>query len=193
MLDVFTEKAEPVADNLQTTLRNFNLVIDNLVHNTHRLDTIFMKLQSTPRLLNKTLINVDGRVDELGVSFKAVAENLSGTLNELKPTLSNFKTLSDSLKHLRLSQTLTKTQQTLSNLNETLLKFKKGDNTVSKLMIEDSLYVNLNKLLTHMDTLVRHFDNNPKQFLGPLGKSPKKIARERKREEEKRKSAAQRK
>ena len=193
LLDVFTKNAEPVADNLQTTLRNFNAVIDNLVRNTKQLDTIFMKLQSTPGYLNKTLVNANGRVDELALSFKAVSENLNGTLNELKPTLNNFKVLSDSLKQLRLNQTLAKTQQTMTALNETLAKLNKGDNTASKLLTEDSLYVNLSKLLVNMDTLVKHFDNNPKHFLGPLAKSQKKIERDRKKEEARRKPAVQKK
>ena len=193
LLDVFTKNAEPVADNLQTTLRNFNAVIDNLVHNTKQLDTIFLKLQSTPAYLNRTIVNANGRVDELAVSFKAVSENLNGTLNELKPTLQNFKMLSDSLKQLRLNQTLAKVQQTMVSLNETLAKLKKGDNTASKLLTEDSLYVNLNKLLNNMDSLVKHFDDNPKQFLGPLGQSQRKIERDRKKEEERRKEAAQKK
>lgn len=193
LLDVFAKNAEPVADNLQTTLRNFNAVIDNLVRNTKQLDTIFMKLKSTPGYLNNTIVNANGKVDELATSFKAVSENLNGTLNELKPTLNNFKVLSDSLKQLRLNQTLAKTQQTLTSLNETLTKLKKGDNTASKLLTEDSLYVNLNKLLANMDSLVKHFDNNPKHFLGPLAKSQKKIEKDRKKEEERRNSAVQKK
>lgn len=193
LLDVFAKNAEPVADNLQITLRNFNSVIDNLVRNTKQLDTIFMKLQSTPGYLNHTIVNANGKVDELATSFKAVSENINGTLNELKPTLSNFKALSDSLKQLRLNQTLTKTQQTLTSLNETLAKLKKGDNTASKLLTEDSLYVNLNKLLANMDSLVKHFDNNPKHFLGPLAKSQKKIERDRKKEDARRNSGVQKK
>jgi len=181
LLDVFTKNAEPVADNLQTTLRNFNAVIDNLVNNTKHLDTIFMKLQSTPGYLNRTILNANGKVDELTLSFKAVSENLNGTLDELKPTLSNFKVLSDSLKQLRLNQTMVKVQLTMASLNETLAKLKKGDNTASKLLTEDTLYVNLNKLLSNMDSLVKHFDNNPKQFLGPLGQSQRKIERQRKK------------
>ena len=193
LLDVFAKNAEPVADNLQITLRNFNAVIDNLVRNTKQLDTIFMKLQSTPGYLNHTIVNANGKVDELATSFKAVSENINGTLNELKPTLNNFKALSDSLKQLRLNQTLTKTQQTLTSLNETLAKLKKGDNTASKLLTEDSLYVNLNKLLANMDSLVKHFDNNPKHFLGPLAKSQKKIERDRKKEDARRNSGVQKK
>ena len=193
LLDVFTKNAEPVADNLQTTLRNFNAVIDNLVRNTKHLDTIFMKLQSTPGYLNKTIVNANGKVDEIALSFKAVSENLNGTLNELKPTLTNFKVLSDSMKQLRMNQTLAKVQQTMASLNETLAKLNKGDNTASKLLTEDSLYVNLSKLLVSMDTLVKHFDNNPKHFLGPLGQSQRKIERDRKKEETRRNSTVQKK
>lgn len=56
MLDVLSETATPVADNLQTTLRKFNVILDNLTKNSQQLDAIFVKLQTTPDLLNKTLI-----------------------------------------------------------------------------------------------------------------------------------------
>jgi phospholipid/cholesterol/gamma-HCH transport system substrate-binding protein len=49
---------------------------------------------------------------------------------------------------------------------------------MSKLMTEDSLYVNLNSLLISIDSLASHFNQNPKHFLGPLGKSRKKIERD---------------
>ena len=83
-----------------------------------------------------------------------------------------------------------KTQQTLSSLNETLARLKKGDNTVSKLMTEDSLYVNLNKLLLRMDSLVDHLNKYPKHFTAPLGKSRKKVVRDLKKEEEEKKKKA---
>jgi phospholipid/cholesterol/gamma-HCH transport system substrate-binding protein len=44
-----------------------------------------------------------------------------------------------------------------------------------------------------MDSLVKHFDNNPKQFLGPLGQSQRKIERARKKKESHRNSAVQKK
>ena len=190
MFDVFSETATPVATDLQTTLRKFNIIIDNLTKNSQQLDIIFTKLQATPDLLNKTLVTANGKIEDLAATFKSVGENLNSTLHELKPTLSNFKTLSDSLKMLKLNQTLTKTQQTISNLNQTLLRLNKGDNTISKLMTEDTLYVNLNKLLVSLDSLAKHFNNNPKHFMAPLGKSKKKIDRDKRKEEEERKKAA---
>lgn len=190
MFAVLTETATPVASNLQTTLAKFNVVIDNLSKNSQSLDSIFRKLQKTPDILNNTLLTANEKIDLLTGSFTNVAANLNTSLAELKPTLKNFAVLSDSLKQLQFNKTILKTQQTLTSLNETLAKLKKGDNTVSKLMTEDSLYVNLNKLLLHIDSLVDHLNNYPKHFTAPLGKSRRKVERDLKRDEEKKKAAA---
>jgi phospholipid/cholesterol/gamma-HCH transport system substrate-binding protein len=190
LMDFFTKNAEPVADNLQTTLRKLNTILDNLSRNSMRLDTMFIRLQGTPGLINRTLITANGNIEGLSSSFKTVADNMNSRITELKPTLDNFKTLSDSLKMIQLNGTITKAQQALAKLNETLARLNKGDNTVSKLMTEDSLYVNLNRLLNSVDSLANHLNQNPKHFLGPLGKSRKKIERELKEqraEEEKKK------
>jgi phospholipid/cholesterol/gamma-HCH transport system substrate-binding protein len=176
--------AEPVAANLQTTLRNLNIILESLAGNTKRLDTMFIRLQTTPALLNRTLSTANSNIGDLGTTFKSVAGNLNGTLDELKPTLSNFKTLSDSLKMIQINGTLKKAQMSLTSLNETLARFNSGDNTVSKLMTEDSLYVNLNKLLFSVDSLAKHFNKNPKHFLSPLGKSQRKIERDLKKQKE---------
>ena len=191
MFDVISETATPVADNVQTTLRKFNLIIDNLTKNSQQLELIFAKLLVTPDLINQTLRTTNGKVEDLSGNFKDVAVNINGTLAELKPTLANFKIISDSLKQIQLNETIAKTQLTLSQLNETLSKLNKGDNTASKLMTEDSLYVNLNNLLMRLDTLATHFNDNPRHFLAPLGKSSKKIERERRNEEEEKAKATE--
>jgi phospholipid/cholesterol/gamma-HCH transport system substrate-binding protein len=191
MFDLLKNTAEPVASNLQTTLGKFNIVIDNLSRNSMRLDSIFKKLQSTPDILNTTLLNANDKITVVSGNFTDVASNINGTLNDLRPTLRNLAVISDSLKQLELNKTIVRTQQTLASLNETLGRLKKGDNTVSKLLTEDSLYVNLNRLLLRMDSLVEHINQYPKHFTAPLGKSHKKVQRDLKEmEEEKKKNKA---
>jgi len=184
MLDVLSETATPVADNMQTTLRKFNLIIDNLTRNSQQLGLILEKMAVTPELINQTLRTTRGKVEDLSGNFKTVAENMNNTLNELRPTLQNFKVISDSLKQLELNETIAKTQLTLVHLNETLTKLNKGDNSAGKLMTEDSLYNNLNNLLKRLDSLAIHFNNNPRHFLAPLGKSSRKIEKDRRKEED---------
>ena len=183
LMDLFAENAEPVASNLQTTLTKLNFVLDNLTLNTRRLDTVFRRLQPTPVLLNRTLANANDNISELSTSFKDVAGNLNSSLNELKPTLQNFKTLSDSLKNLEISETINRAQRSLAKLNESLTRLNNGDNTMSKLLTEDTLYVNLNKLLNSVDSLANHFNENPRHFLAPLGKSRRKIERDLRKQE----------
>lgn len=180
LMDFFTENAEPVADNLQTTLKKLNTILDNLALNSKRLDTVFAGLQKTPGLLNRTLITANSNIDDLSTSFRSVAGNLNTSLTDLKPTLANFHTLSDSLKRIEINGTMLKAQQSLSKLNETLSRLNKGDNTMSKLITEDTLYQTLNKTLKSIDSLATHFNENPRHFLSPLGKSRRKIQREMK-------------
>jgi phospholipid/cholesterol/gamma-HCH transport system substrate-binding protein len=178
IMDFLAQNAQPVASNLTTTLKKVNELLENLSGNSKRLDTLFAGLQSTPRLLNKTLTTANTNIDDLGANFKTVATNLNGTLEELKPTIANLHVVSDSLKMMQLNGTVKKAQESLTKLNETLARLNKGDNTASKLLTEDTLYVNLNRMLQSIDSLAKHFNNNPRHFLSPLGKSNKKIEKE---------------
>ena len=181
MFDVISETATPVATDLQSTLRKFNSAIDNFSKLFEKLEVTLTKLQKTPDLLNKTLVTANSNIEGLANSFKTDAEKVSVMLDELKPTLSNFKVISDSLKKMHVNEALMKMQHTLTSLNESLAKLKKHDNTMGRLLTEDSLYVNLNKLLINLNDLSNNFNNNPNQFLAPLGKSAKKIERDRKK------------
>lgn len=172
------ENAAPVADNLQSTLRKLNTILDNLAKNSQKLDKMFDDFGSTPEKVNYTIDNANRAITGMSDSIKLVTKNVNIALQNINPTLKNFKTLSDSLKSIEVNETLSRIKVTLTKLNETMDKFSKGDNTASKLLTEDSLYVNLNKMLMSIDSLATHFNENPKHFMAPLGKSRKKIERE---------------
>jgi phospholipid/cholesterol/gamma-HCH transport system substrate-binding protein len=176
--EVLTESAQPVAANLQTTLQKINVMLDTLNTSATKLNYILTDLQSTPAILNRTLSSVRGNVGQLSGTFAEVGSNLNTTLTELKPTIENFRTLSDSLKRIQITGTVNKAQQTLTRLNETLSKMNNGNNTMSRLMTEDSLYNNLNTLLNNLDSLATHMNENPRHFMAPFGKSRKKIQKE---------------
>ncbi len=178
LAELIAENAEPVAANLQSTLKKINGILDTLGTSTRLLNNMLTDFQSTPKNINSTIRSVRGNLDELSGKYGAVGDNLNKTLTELQPTLNNFRTLSDSLKSIQLNGTINKAQQAITNLNQTLAKLNKGDNTASKLLTDDSLYVNLNNLLYNLDSLANHFNENPRHFMAPLGKSRKKIQRE---------------
>lgn len=176
--DFLTENAAPVTDNLQNTLRKLNTILDNLGRNSAKLDSIFDGFKETPVLLNAALRNTNNKIDSVTFQIQSLTSTLRSTLQELRPSLTNLKTFTDTLKSIEVNRTLASIDATLDQVNGTLQKFNKGDNTVSKLMTEDTLYVNLNKLLVSLDSLAVHLNENPRHFLAPLGKSRKKIQRE---------------
>jgi phospholipid/cholesterol/gamma-HCH transport system substrate-binding protein len=185
MLDMISEQADPVVENVQTTLRKFNALMDNLNGTVTELRPLLDKFKETPGKINNTVEKAGSKLEELSASFKAISEKINVTLTELDPTLKNFKVITDSLKQVELNKTLQKTQETLAGLTEVMAKLKKGDNTASKLLTDDELYINLNKMLKSFDSLANHFNSNPKHFLSPLGKSSKKIERDLKDAEKK--------
>lgn len=178
LTELIAENAQPVAANLQTTLTKLNTILDTLGTTASLMNKALVNFQSTPDKLNSTITSVHENLDTLAASLKTVAAKLNTTLNNLQPTLQNFKVVSDSLKQMELNGTLKKAEVAVTNLNKTLEKLNKGDNTASKLLTEDSLYVNLNNLIQNLDSLANHFNENPRHFMAPLGKSSKKIKRE---------------
>lgn len=180
--DFLAENAAPVADNLEGTLRKLNTILDNLAGNSAKLDAMFDEFGKTPRILNKTLNNTNDKVDALAGNIQAVTVNINGVLNELKPTLTNVKTFSDSLKSLEIQTTLNRAKDALGKLDAAFSKFERKDNTLGKLMNEDSLYVNLNKMILDLDALAKHLNENPNHFFAPLGKKRDKIQRDLERQ-----------
>lgn len=171
-------QAAPVADNLQTTLRKLNTVLDNLANNTQKLDKIFADLSATPNRINATIAKAGQDLGELSSTYKKVGDNINHSLEELKPVLRNFRSVSDSLRDKDLSGSLVRAQQALESLSKTLARLNSGDNTASRLLTEDSLYVRINNLVLNLDSLATHFNQYPRHFMAPLGKSRKKIERE---------------
>jgi phospholipid/cholesterol/gamma-HCH transport system substrate-binding protein len=179
VIDLVTETAGPVSDNLQSTLRKLNTVLDNLANNSQELDSIFHNFQRTPIVLNNTIARSGAQVDSLTASLRSTSDRLNETLVGMRPVIKNMQVFSDSLKLLEMNKTLEKTQKAISDFSSIVAQLKKGDNTASRLLTEDSLYVNLNKVLISVDSLARHFDSSPRDFLKPLGKSKNKLEKER--------------
>ena len=110
------------------------------------------------------------------------AETLKSTVAKVGPMLDNYSAVADSLKSIDIKSTLSKVDQTFDNLNNTLTKLNESDGTLNKLMVNDSLYNNLNRMVEDLDKLLIHMNENPKDFFAPLGKSKKKIDRRKQSE-----------
>lgn len=183
MMDLISETASPVAYDMQSTLKKFNGIIDDLTITLHALNPVIKGLHETPRKINDLLDQSKVSLAEVSSNVHEVSDKLKSSMVELDPTLRNLRVITDSVRRMELNYTLEKTRLALESLTVALHQLNKNDNTAGKLLTEDSLYNNLNQLLQDVDQLTRHLNTNPKHFLGPLAKSKKRIEKDLKKEQ----------
>ncbi|MEP0985528.1 MlaD family protein [Ekhidna sp.] len=162
---------EPVADNLNTTITKLNDLLDELNETdiSGTVDTLKYSIGTLTNKVNRLDIESPVRnANELLISFKERSDQLEGVLESSKYLL-------DSLNAVPLSETLAKVNESLDHVNNLLLAVQSDEGTLGKMLNNDSVYNNLNKLLVDMDELIIHFNNYPKDFMSPLGRKTKKL------------------
>ncbi|MEM7297673.1 MAG: MlaD family protein [Bacteroidota bacterium] len=165
------EQFEPLTDNLNTTITKLNDVLDEL-RATDISGTVDTLKYSIGTITNKVKrMNVQRPLDSLTMlisSFKERSDQLEGVI-------AGSEELMDSLNSLPLSETISKLNQSMDEFNKIMVAVQSDEGTVVKMLNNDSLYNNLNKLLVDMDELIIHFNNYPKDFMKPLGRKNKKL------------------
>ena len=174
--DLLRSSALPVADNLQGTIRKINTFLDGLSGSLESLGPALENISGAANNVKKLTANSNQeKISTLLDNLNATAEGLKATINKIDPLVQNFTQVADSLKGLEINETLGKMNTTLESLDQTLTNIREGDGTLSRLIREDSLYVQLNQTLENLDKLLIHLDEYPKDFLSPLGRSNKQI------------------
>jgi len=179
LTDYLLESAAPITDNLPVLIANMNELLMDLQGSGEVLKKALVSFTATSNTLNYTLRENREDINQTVKEFKALAISLNASVAEVKPLLSKFNTLADSLNALELAATLDKINLLLDQSTETLSALSNKEGSLGKLMYEDSLYQNLNNTILDLDSLLIHMNENPKHFFGPLGKSKKQIEKDK--------------
>ena len=178
LTELFKESAQPISDNLQITMRNLNILLDDLSGIGTELKKALASFTKLSNTINARVYENRKSLKNTLVEFEKLSKNLNNTIVDLKPTLDNFKIISDSLTHLELNGTLKRVDKLLDQLTLATQMLQNDSSTIGKLMNDDRLYETMNRTIADLDTLLVHINENPKHFFGPLGKSKKKIEKE---------------
>lgn len=136
--------------------------------------------ETTVSTMNKTLSSLNKMIDSSRASINVTLENT-------KRVSENFAKVSDTLVNSNFGLTVKTLQNTLDNVNGLLSGIKNGEGTLGKLMVDDSMYTNLNNASKELEELLREMKLNPKRFVhfSLFGKKAKPY----KEEEDKKKSS----
>ncbi|MTI19652.1 MCE family protein, partial [Fulvivirga sp. RKSG066] len=135
--DILAESAQPVANNLEATIKKINTILDNLNGNSEKINRMMDSFEKTPVLLNSTIVKTRRNLDELTATYTTVGGELNKTLAQTRPVLSNLNQFTDSLKRLELQKTLNEVNKAVASLNSAIESFSTSDGTLGKLLNED--------------------------------------------------------
>ncbi len=145
---VFNEKTQ---ENLRRTFASLKNTVANLERSTMVVDTM-MSSESTR--IAHILSNVD-----------SISSALENNKDEISNIIENFSAISDSLAKADIAHTLMQVDTALLQFNEILAAVNKGDGTISQLLHNDTLYMNIENATYHLNRLLRDMHENPKRYV----------------------------
>jgi phospholipid/cholesterol/gamma-HCH transport system substrate-binding protein len=164
------ERAIPVIANADSLLVSFRQI-------STKFDNTGTYLNTLLKTSNETVSNINGSVNgivadnranvaQISANMKILSADLMETEKQLRPLLTKFNTVADSLQALRIGKTLREVDLAVVSLKKIVQGLERGEGTAGKLIKNDSLYVGLNKTLVDLDKLLLDFRLQPKRYIG---------------------------
>ena len=161
---------------LQVKVESFVVQTDSVMKS---IDALMDK--ENQQNFKESLRNINGILSDFKTSSQylenLMVENgkMDSIINNTNQTMNNLAAISDSIQAADLGATVTSLDSTLANFNSVLDSLKNGDGTMSKLLNDDELYMNLTNASKELEELLREVKEHPKRFvhLSVFGKKEK--------------------
>lgn len=172
-----------VEEGLITSLTsNFSGLSTGLDSTLKSADSLFLSLNALVE--NDTEAGLKHAIKELNQtlsSFKSLSYSFNSLIaknqDSLTSVISNFNnlsknlaTLSEDLKDVEISKTVSNLDETLSRVNTLLAQLDKGEGSLGKLLNDDELYNNLEGASKELEELLEDVKLHPKRYFRILSK-----------------------
>jgi len=145
---IFNDKA---ADNLINSFASIEKTFYNLQHTTAKVDTL-----------------VDAEATRLALildNIESITGNLDKNEQNITSILTNFSAISDTLAKANVAATFVNVNKTASELAAILEQINKGQGTVGAMLMNDTLYLNLEKSVAALNALLEDVKKRPKRYV----------------------------
>lgn len=174
-----TDYVEPIKAKIEsavTAIDTLMLAMNDLLDNNTRRN-----LQGTIANLNhataslKASLQPSGSLSNSLGNLDSLTENLRKSNAEISKILKNFADVSDTLKQADLKALINNAGETFAQTSELFASLNKGEGTAGQLIMNDSVYHNLNSALASLDSLLIDLREHPKRYvhLSVFGKKEK--------------------
>jgi phospholipid/cholesterol/gamma-HCH transport system substrate-binding protein len=182
-LEDILASAEPVANNLNTTITRINEILIGLKGSGETINVTLNELKKTTISVNEIIGQNQNKLAQIMNQTSYLIQNLNNKLDGIDPVFAKTEGLLDSLSNLQINETLATIRAAVNGLNETVASITNEEGTLGKLISNDSLYNSIDQTMSDLDQLIIHMDQYPKHFFAPLGKKHSKVMQDLGREE----------
>ncbi len=163
-------RAERLLSNVDTLVRSFSVLLSknaqgNLKKSITDIAGTLHNLNITTAELKDMVRNNSVHVSRTLANLDSLSATLSNSRGDLQTTIYNFKKISDTLSKAELARTIHQTKESLIRINVLLENINAGQGTIGSLMVNDSLYIELNRSALELNKLLKDIRENPHRYL----------------------------
>ena len=159
------EQALPVVKNADSLIINLNRIVKQFDQTGYVLNKLLTTTDQTASGINATIAQNRQAIAATLANVNALSASLIETEKSFKPILENLKTTTDSLKALRLGETLAQANSAVATLQKSLTALEQGQGTAGKLLKDQALYDNINRTIVSVNKLMTNFRQYPKRYV----------------------------
>ncbi|PIQ25754.1 MAG: hypothetical protein COW63_18485 [Bacteroidetes bacterium CG18_big_fil_WC_8_21_14_2_50_41_14] len=164
------KKAEDLLASMDTLVVAFQLIFnasarDNLKESFNNIRMTFENLENATGNIDNLVVTESGRISSILIRLDSLALILSQNRQNFDQIISNFKLISDSLAQSDIPATFSNINTTLAEMQKLLSSIEQGKGTLGQLMVNDSLYNQLNNSAASLDSLLKDIRENPKRYV----------------------------
>jgi phospholipid/cholesterol/gamma-HCH transport system substrate-binding protein len=172
LTDIISEKALPVIDVLDSLASKLNMFLDKELGQSVKKTMINFETASTD--LRETIAKSKGNITSITSNLSQLTAGLKETERKFRPIIDKMNQVADSLNDMQLKRVVNNANKAMTSLQDIMAKINNSEGSLGLLVNDKQLYRNLTDATQSLDTLLKHFDENPRYFLKPLGTKKKK-------------------
>jgi phospholipid/cholesterol/gamma-HCH transport system substrate-binding protein len=171
-IDPIRTKIESLVTSVDTLMVALNDLMDK--ETRHNLQGTIANLNNATASL-KLSLQPSGSLYQSLNNLALVTDNLKKSNEDISKMLQNFAAVSDTLKQANLKALIAHADETFARTAELFAMINSGEGTAGQLVVNDSLYNNLNNALASLDSLLIDLREHPKRYvhLSVFGKKDK--------------------
>jgi phospholipid/cholesterol/gamma-HCH transport system substrate-binding protein len=164
------KKAEDLLASVDTLVVAFQSIFNesarkNLKESFNDIRMTFANLESATGNIDNMVVNEASRISSILIRLDSLALTLNENRQGISNIVSNFEVISDSLAQSDIPSTFANINTTLVDLQVLLRSIEQGKGTLGQLMVNDSLYDQLNNSAASLDSLLIDIKANPKRYV----------------------------